>query len=124
MTEEDHAIVDAVFSPGVKRSISLGGIKAEHADVKRLEKLDPVQRELVDDILTTGEVKDLGVAIDLSPTPKHKTKAGGVDVEKLRKRIEDTFSLLKRLVDDLGLTISKSVEATQDAIKIAEGNLP
>ncbi len=123
LSEADHALVNEVFSPEVRRKISHGTITAEHKDLRRLERMSPVERETVDDVLCTGDVKDVGVAIDVvGAKPKRKEKS--VDVDKLRTKIVDTFGALVRMVDDLGIAIGKSVEETQAALKIAQGNLP
>lgn len=123
LSESDREVIKETFSPAVTQKIALGGIKADPKDVKRLEKLDPVSRETVDDILATGGTKDLGEAID-ALKPKGKKLPAPVDTEKLRTKIGDGFAQLRRLVDDLGLALKVSVEPVQDALKIAENNLP
>jgi hypothetical protein len=92
--------------------------------VKRLNALDPISRETVDDILAGGDVKDLGQAIDTLKPKTTKRMPAQVDVDKLRTKIADSFAQLRRLVDDLGMELRMSVEPVQDALKIAESNLP
>jgi len=122
MTERESEIIKNTFSPKVRRLIEQGDIASTPADIRKLDTLTDGAKETLQIAFDTGDVHSLAEALDLLPKPKRvKTE---VDVDQIRKKIEDAFALLMRLVDDYGIAMSKSVEPVQDALKIAKGNLP
>lgn len=127
LSEEDQGMVKEYFCPAVRQSIALGGITASRADLLRMSRLDPVVRETIDDVLSSGlhsgEVRDLGAAIDLVNVKPARKSPQVVDVSKLTTKILDMFAAIKRHVDDLAIATGRNYESVQDAIKIAETNV-
>jgi len=96
LRKEDLEIVDQHFDPDVKRMIHVGTLKVNTKDIARVMNLSPMKRQLVFDMLSVGDVDNVGEALELAKAPAKSnpqlelTRAA----EKLGEAIDKAITLL------------------------------
>lgn len=123
LTDEESDVLKRL-SPKARRMVEFQDVTSSSGDIRKLDRLTPELIDIVSGVLETGDVADLGEAIEMLGAKKPKRPDATVDVDKLRNKIADAFAIIRRTVDDLGLALGKNVEAVHDALKIAESNVP
>jgi hypothetical protein len=88
LSRGDLAIVDEHFDSDVKRMIHVGTVKINNKEIAKLMGLVPVKRQLVFDMIASGQVQTFSEAFELAKTPK-KNSNPAMDITRAAEKFDD-----------------------------------
>jgi ParB-like chromosome segregation protein Spo0J len=103
---EQMDVINENFSGKTRQLLSVGAIEPPSAaDVRAIEKLTPVQKKTLDQVLATRGANSIKQGLDILDLAKKKPTLP-VDAQKINERISDMSIKLIRLFDDLAAAMS------------------